>query len=215
MRPPDRESGTCRPATLGSTSGVSAEAAPAVLRPSGPRMAYRQVRRAPSRSPRVHEWRIWQRRRPPSRSPRVHEWRIASGACRAATLGSTSGVSAEAAPAVLRPSGPRVAYRQRRRLPSCDPRVHEWRIGRGGACRPATLGSMSGVPQGGAMVLWCGPPADRPRASSGGEPISWRLGAMVRSAAAASPAGRLEYWVTTSGGANYDSPTRGRYRVPL
>ena len=25
------------------------------------------------------------------------------------------------------------------------------------------------------------------------------------------PAGRLEYWVTTSGGANSDPPTRGRY----
>ena len=29
------------------------------------------------------------------------------------------------------------------------------------------------------------------------------------------PAGRLEYWVTTSGGANSDPPTRGRYTDDL
>jgi len=116
-----------------------------------------------------------------------------SGTCHPATLGSKSGVLAEAVPAVLQPLGLQMAYQQVRRLPSCDAQIHEWRAGLGdGNCSLGTLESASGIPQGGAMVLWCGPPADRPRASAGGgEPMSWRLGAMVHSAAAARPQANL------------------------
>jgi len=43
------------------------------------------------------------------------------------------------------------------------------------------------VAAGGVVVQWCGPPADCLQASSGKEPIYWRLGAVVHSTAAASP----------------------------